>query len=300
MKLTQSIQAAFFCFQLTFLVCDGKSSQFIRRLPQNQEPVPDSQSNTTKLVIPDVTSMSRCAILCHKSDCEAFDFDSDQSTCTFVSYNDEPGKSFFINSNIESCHSLQPGHPSGVYTVKASPQVQAKVFCEMGTDVGGWTVIQNRFDGSQNFNLNWNDYKVGFGEPQGEYWIGNENTYLLTSSQQYKLRIELSMLSGEEGYAEYGTFSVTSESDFYRLQISDFSGNLFDSFKGHNNNMFSTPDKDNDGRGPVNCALKFRGDVVVKCRQLTDVVVSQVSAANMVYLNKCRQLTWFSKTSVVS
>ncbi|XP_033741958.1 angiopoietin-4-like [Pecten maximus] len=242
---------------LTYLVCGGKSSHFTRRLQKNQETYPDSTTNS--LLIPNVTSMPKCAVLCHRTDCEAFDFDSDRSTCRFLSYNSQPGKSFFINTDIESCHSLPAGNPSGVYNIKISQQLKKRVFCEMESAGGGWTVLQNRFDGSQNFNLKWDDYKNGFGTPHGEYWIGNENIHLLTSSQPYTLRIELGQVSGQQGYAEYEIFTVSSEKDFYRLQISGFSGNIHNSLKYHSNYNFSTPDSDNDTRSTVNCASYFRG-----------------------------------------
>ncbi|XP_033739328.1 LOW QUALITY PROTEIN: fibrinogen-like protein 1 [Pecten maximus] len=252
-----TIRKIFVLFQMFYLVCGGKSSQFTRRLQKSHETYPDSTNDS--LLIPNVTSMPKCAVLCHRADCEAFDFDSDRSTCRFLSYNSQPGKSFFINTDVESCQSLPAGNPSGVYNIKISQQLKKRVFCEMESAGGGWTVLQNRFDGSQNFNLKWDDYKNGFGTPHGEYWIGNENIHCLTSSQPYTLRIELSQVSGQQGHAEYETFTVSSEKDFYRLEISGFSGNIPDSFRTHHNSNFSTPDKDYDKRPPVHCASSFKG-----------------------------------------
>lgn len=50
----------------------------------------------------------------------------------------------------------------------------------MVTKGGGWTVIQKRFDGSEDFFREWRDYKFGFGNLHREFWIGLENIYQLT------------------------------------------------------------------------------------------------------------------------
>uniref|UniRef100_A0A0E9UJQ7 Fibrinogen C-terminal domain-containing protein n=1 Tax=Anguilla anguilla TaxID=7936 RepID=A0A0E9UJQ7_ANGAN len=54
----------------------------------------------------------------------------------------------------------------------------------MTTLKGGWTLVQNRQDGSVDFGRRWDDYRAGFGNiasdsgkgfcgNPGEYWLGN-------------------------------------------------------------------------------------------------------------------------------
>lgn len=38
-----------------------------------------------------------------------------------------------------------------------------EVFCDMESFGGGWTVIQQRLNGSVSFNRTWTEYKNGFG-----------------------------------------------------------------------------------------------------------------------------------------
>ncbi|XP_078662078.1 fibrinogen-like protein 1 [Branchiostoma floridae x Branchiostoma belcheri] len=123
----------------------------------------------------------------------------------------------------------------------------------MDTAGGGWTVIQRRFNGSVPFNRNWEEYKHGFGNKNGEYWLGNENIHLLTAQKNYKLRIDMQGWDGQWRYAQYDTFRVSGESDGYRLQISGYSGNAGDSMTSgrasNNGEKFSTLDRDNDPAG---------------------------------------------------
>lgn len=73
----------------------------------------------------------------------------------------------------------------------------------METDGGGWMVMQRRDDFGEpreNFNRDWHDYKYGFGNPDQEVWLGNENVYLLTEAEDHELRIELADYEGNIRY----------------------------------------------------------------------------------------------------
>ena len=126
-----------------------------------------------------------------------------------------------------------------------------------------WTIVVRRFDGSGDYNRNWNEYKQGFGDASGEYWLGNEYLHYMTSSRAYKLRFDLEDWDGNTAYAEYYTFHVNSESDNYRLILDFYSGNASASTSAdlasglgyHNNNQFSTYDRDNDNWVPGSCSI---------------------------------------------
>ncbi|XP_026838626.1 angiopoietin-1 isoform X1 [Drosophila erecta] len=139
-----------------------------------------------------------------------------------------------------------------------------KVYCDQETTDGGWTVIQRRDDfkdSRENFNRDWADYKNGFGEPSKDFWLGNENIYMLTNNEEYSLRVELEDFEGNKRYAQYSHFKIHSEADYYKLEIDGYEGNAGDSLNdpwyGSNNSPFSTYNKDND-RSSLNCASMLK------------------------------------------
>jgi hypothetical protein len=112
----------------------------------------------------------------------------------------------------------------GVYTIKPDNLCAFDVFCDQTTAGGRWTVFQKRLDGSVDFFLNWSDYKVGFGDLNGEFWLGLDKIYRLTSDNNSMLRVDLEDFEGNTAYAEYNMFGVMSENDKYKLNLGSYSG----------------------------------------------------------------------------
>ncbi|XP_036398615.1 angiopoietin-2-like isoform X3 [Megalops cyprinoides] len=137
---------------------------------------------------------------------------------------------------------------SGVYNVRLPNSTHiVKVFCDMKTRGGGWTVLQHREDGSVDFHRSWRDYKTGFGEPSGEYWAGNDFIHQLTTSQDYTLQVLLRDAEGNEAHSIYEHFHIDGEDKNYSLHVRGFSGTAGrTSSLTHPGTPFSTKDRDND------------------------------------------------------
>ncbi|KAL9974478.1 hypothetical protein ACROYT_G011514 [Oculina patagonica] len=147
----------------------------------------------------------------------------------------------------------------GVYTIKPDHLPALDVFCDQTTAGGGWTVFQKRLDGSVDFYLNWTDYKHGFGNLSGEFWLGNEKIHRLTSGKTNRLRVDLEDFEGNTRYAEYDKFGVMSENDRYKLILGSYSGTAGDSLSSkHHGQPFTTRDQDNDDASR-NCAHRYHG-----------------------------------------
>ncbi|XP_053368358.1 tenascin isoform X1 [Clarias gariepinus] len=132
-----------------------------------------------------------------------------------------------------------------------------KVYCDMETDGGGWTVFQRRKDGKTNFFRSWKDYKNGFGDLEGEFWIGNDILHNLTTMTPMSMRVDLR--AGDESvYAHYSTFSVGTSRKHYMVRVSGYSGTAGDSMTYHDSLPFSTFDRDPQ---PfiTRCAMSYRG-----------------------------------------
>ncbi|KAM3928378.1 angiopoietin-1 [Leptodactylus fuscus] len=149
---------------------------------------------------------------------------------------------------------------SGVYTIYINNVSEPKkVYCNMETAGGGWTVIQHREDGTVDFQRGWKEYKMGFGSPSGEFWLGNEFIFAITSQRQYSLRIDLMDWEGNHAHSQYDRFHIGNEKQNYRLYLKGHSGTA-----GKQSSLilhgadFSTKDADNDNC-MCKCALMLTG-----------------------------------------
>ena len=141
---------------------------------------------------------------------------------------------------------------SGVYTVNPANKTNFEVYCDMKTDGGGWTVFQKRFNGFVGFYRGWDEYKNGFGDVRGEFWLGNEKIHQLTEIPS-QLRVEINTTSSGSKFAKYRYFTITNEATNYTLFVDSYSGSASDYLEYHNGMSFTTKDRDNDKYGS-NCA----------------------------------------------
>jgi len=151
--------------------------------------------------------------------------------------------------------------------------------------VFGWIIIHQHPDFSISWNLPWADYKAGFGSIDANFWLGLERMHLLTSSQPYRLRVEVKQWYTNLWFsAEYWSFQIGNEywsfkigdelNDQYRLEVDGYSGDAGDALMHegdwagdgdfgnylHNGMMFSANDQDNDEYAGGNCAaLRYAG-----------------------------------------
>ncbi|KAH8329044.1 hypothetical protein KR074_002297, partial [Drosophila pseudoananassae] len=144
----------------------------------------------------------------------------------------------------------------GIYNIKLPGMSAFEAPC----NGSGWMVIQRRMDGSVDFNRNWTEYRDGFGELTGEFFIGLEKLYQITQSKQYELLISLGKVSGSRAFVKYDNFRIGSEKNSYPLEsVGNYTGGAGDSLIKHVGKKFSTFDMDNDLSSTYDCAYMYNG-----------------------------------------
>ena len=178
--------------------------------------------------------------------------------CEAENYISRSELSFSLDIDATDCSGFSKTDKSGIYTINPDGKQSFKVFCDMKTTGGGWTVIQRRADGSVDFFKNWVDYKLGFGSIQNEFWLGNGKIHRLTKSKNMMIRFDVEDVEGNKAYAEYKMFYIDDEGENYKVHVNGYSGTAGDSFSGTNGMQFTTKDRDHD-IWYKNCAIAFHG-----------------------------------------
>ena len=78
-------------------------------------------------------------------------------------------------------------------------------------------------DGSVDFFFDWSDYKVSFGDLNGEFWLGLDKIIHLTSDNNSMLCVDLEDLENIR-FAQYNMFGITNENDMYKLNLGSYLG----------------------------------------------------------------------------
>lgn len=161
-----------------------------------------------------------------------------------------------INKLPSDCSQVELGtnNRTGLYLIVPAGQ-QHPIISHC---TNGWTTIQNRYDGSVDFNRSWHSYSQGFGTPSGEHWIGNDILHHLTSDNCTKLKIIMKDIYENTWEAEYKHFYISSKDDGYRLHLSGYKGNASDALDYQNGMQFSAIDVDRDISN-THCAANYEG-----------------------------------------
>ena len=129
------------------------------------------------------------------------------------------------------------------------------VYCDMETDGGGWIVIQRRLPtATVNFTRNWEDYENGFGDLDGEFWLGLKTIHELTTKAEVELMTTVKNESGPVITWTHQVFRVSGPDTYYVLNISGGQGPGYDAMAYHNGQRFSTYDS-----GNTVCAYRRQG-----------------------------------------
>ncbi|CAC5400805.1 Ryncolin-2,Fibrinogen C domain-containing protein 1-A,Microfibril-associated glycoprotein 4,Ficolin-1-A,Ryncolin-1,Tenascin,Fibrinogen C domain-containing protein 1-B,Fibrinogen C domain-containing protein 1 [Mytilus coruscus] len=162
-------------------------------------------------------------------------------------------------TNSRNCYDIYMCYSkgNGVYNVSLDgTKDDFQIYCDM--DNGGWSVIQSRFDGSLSFQKSYMEYKEGFGDVYGEYWLGLENIHTIVSSGNFEVRFDLEDWEGNTRYAVYSYFALADGNHNYQLNISGYIGNAGDAARTHDGMLFSAGMIDYDN-WPTACVDRFGG-----------------------------------------
>ena len=111
------------------------------------------------------------------------------------------------------------------------------------------------------FERSWDEYVNGFGDVDGNFWLGLEVMHALTTAQSMSLQIDVVPFDIPAVSIPYQQFHVGDAASDYLLTITigtPGESPLFTSMNFHSGRKFSTYDNDNDNWSGGNCAESYR------------------------------------------
>uniref|UniRef100_A0A7M5VAU6 Fibrinogen C-terminal domain-containing protein n=1 Tax=Clytia hemisphaerica TaxID=252671 RepID=A0A7M5VAU6_9CNID len=211
--------------------------------------------------------------------CLSFDhsYTSDIGECSFYdlyqtnNLKEKPGVKFYSQTLLTATDCVDwfnlGYRKNGIYEVNLLGKYMRRVYCHMQAAEGGWMAFQRRFDGSVQFiGRNWEEFKNGFGNPEGEYYLGNELLHLLTTSEDYDYLVEARSY-GQASSARRKLIHkvhIESEEEDYKIQyrledISEDYGGATSYGTLMRGCRFSTFDHDRDTAPDQNCGQLYGG-----------------------------------------
>ncbi|XP_033763040.1 angiopoietin-related protein 2-like [Pecten maximus] len=200
----------------------------------------------------DIDDLPTCARRCEGQECKSFMYNFHTRVCsTFSSgLTASPGVSGNMNRFFQKEHEGVNCAPINVYGKWA----KCNVF-----NSRRWAIVQRRYKGEETFDKTWDEFKAGFGDLDGEYWIGNEALHRLTHERNQSALFVIEDWNGVEKFAQYDSFKVSSEADKFRMIVSGYSGTAGDCMSYHSGMQFTTKDRDNDAHGGGSCSVEYDG-----------------------------------------
>ncbi|KAM7347458.1 angiopoietin-related protein 2-like [Cochliomyia hominivorax] len=156
-----------------------------------------------------------------------------------------------INHQPTSCEeATNCNRSSGIYNLTDTNYSNNTflAYCDEENYDGNWLQILKVIDGSENFNRPWMDYVNGFGDINGEFWLGLEKLYALTNFYgTQELNIHLENFEGRTAFLRYDNFVVGNADEKYQLKsLGRYTGTIKDDLYSNVGQKFSTYDNDND------------------------------------------------------
>lgn len=161
----------------------------------------------------------------------------------------------------KSC-SDAPVQTPGLVQLKPPGGPSFEALCDFINFGGNWTIIQHRFSGQVDFYRTWDEYKNGFGDLRGEFWLGLDKIHRITNSGNFEILFVLVDWDFKLLRASYDSFRIGSEEQAYILdELGTYKGSAGDSFSYHKGMKFTTLDRKNDNipGSNNNCAVTFHG-----------------------------------------